>query len=69
MLSPHESLTHRQFLVLLALAQGKRRKDIAAELHIDTRTVSTYRRRVLDVLGVHCNTDLTIYCRKRGMLI
>lgn len=69
MFQPHEKLNAREFRVFIAIANGKRLGQIARELCIHYRTVSTYRRRVLTKLGMCCNQQMTAYCEKRGMII
>jgi DNA-binding NarL/FixJ family response regulator len=54
-------LSFRERTVLLGLASGKRIQEIAAELELHEKTVSTYRRRVLDKLHRKSNADLVRY--------
>ena len=58
---PHERLSNREFEVLRHLAAGRSLKEIAAQLGISPKTVSTFRARVLQKLGVHTNADLVRY--------
>jgi two-component system invasion response regulator UvrY len=44
------------------LAAGRSIVDIAAELSVSPKTVSTYRSRVLEKLKLETNADLTRYC-------
>jgi DNA-binding NarL/FixJ family response regulator len=53
-----KSLSPRESRVMLALASGKRTIDIASDLNLSTKTVSTYRRRVLDKLMLDSTADL-----------
>jgi DNA-binding NarL/FixJ family response regulator len=53
-----KSLSPRESRVMFALANGKRTIDIAADLQLSTKTVSTYRRRVLDKLMLDSTADL-----------
>jgi len=53
-----KSLSQREHRVMLALASGKRATDIATELNLSIKTVSTYRRRVLDKLMLDSTADL-----------
>ena len=64
---PHELLSDREFQVLEMLAKGKTVTEIAAELSLSAKTVSTYRSRVLVKLGVRTNADLTRYALSHGI--
>jgi len=57
----HENLSAQEWRVLLALAAGRRTCEIAAELNLSGKTVSTYRRRVLNKLGLKSTADLVRY--------
>lgn len=65
---PHESLSGREFEVLLALAGGERVKEIAARHDLSIKTVSTYRARILRKLGVQSNAELTLYAVRSGLI-
>ncbi|MCG3149588.1 MAG: Transcriptional regulatory protein UhpA [Verrucomicrobiae bacterium] len=58
---PHLHLSNREFQILCKLAAGKPLKEIAAELGVSIKTVSTYRSRVLEKLGLQSNADLVRY--------
>ena len=64
----HGSLSAREFEVLLALASGRRAKEIAAGHNLSVKTVSTYRSRVLRKLGVESNADLTLYAVRHKLI-
>lgn len=64
---PHETLSTREFQVLLMLASGKSLGDIATDLFISPKTVSTYRTRVLDKLGLKSNVELAHYSAQWGL--
>jgi len=51
----------RERQVMLALAAGNRVAEIAAELHLSSKTVSTYKRRILNKTGLHSTADLVHY--------
>jgi DNA-binding NarL/FixJ family response regulator len=57
----HGSLSAREYKVLLALAAGKRSGEIAAELNLSGKTVSTYKRRILNKLHLRSTSDLVHY--------
>ena len=54
--------------VLLMLGAGRPVKRIAAELNLSAKTVSTYRSRVLQKLGLTSNADLTRYAIERRLV-
>ena len=58
---PHENLSNREFQILCLIAGGKSLKDIANELCISEKTVSTYRARILEKMRMSTNSDLTRY--------
>ena len=57
----HADLSAQEYKVLLALAAGRRTGEVAAELNVSAKTVSTYKRRVLNKLGLKSTTDLVRY--------
>ncbi len=57
----HELLSDREFTVLRLLASGKRVKQIASELSLSAKTVSTYRARILEKTGMHTTAELMLY--------
>jgi two-component system, NarL family, invasion response regulator UvrY len=58
---PHEQLSNREYQVLCLIASGKSVGDIARELTLSVKTVSTFRRRVLEKLHLRHNAELTRY--------
>lgn len=64
----HASLSAREREVLLALADGKGIGEIAAELSLNTHTVSTYKRRTLNKLQLNSVADLVRYAIDHGLL-
>jgi two-component system invasion response regulator UvrY len=64
----HERLSDREFQVLRMLAAGRAVKDIAIELSLSIKTVSTYRTRILEKLGLHTNLDLARYAEVSGLV-
>ena len=57
----HADLSAQEYKVLLALAAGRRSGEVAAELNLSAKTVSTYKRRVLNKLRVGSTADLVRY--------
>ncbi|HNZ65153.1 MAG TPA: response regulator transcription factor [Smithella sp.] len=58
---PHERLSNREHQVMLMLAEGKSVSDIADELCLSVKTISTYRTRVMSKMGMKKNAELTLY--------
>jgi two-component system invasion response regulator UvrY len=59
--APHERLSDREFEVLRALGSGMMVKDVAAHLRLSAKTVSTYRARLLEKMGLKSKADLVRY--------
>jgi len=59
--APHETLSDREYQILYLISSGKMSKDIARELSLSVKTVSTYRARVLEKMKMKTNADLTRY--------
>ena len=66
--SPHERLSDRELQTLVMIASGKRLSDIAEELKLSPKTVSVYRARVLEKLGLTNNSELTVYAIRNGLV-
>ena len=64
---PHEMLSNREFQILRLLATGLSLKVIAAQLNVSPNTISTYRARVLDKLGLRSNIELARYSMEHGL--
>ncbi|WP_226404267.1 response regulator [Ferribacterium limneticum] len=59
--APHETLSRREMEVLLLLSKGIMLTRIGDSIHVSVKTVSTYRARILQKLGVQSNAELTRY--------
>lgn len=66
--SPHEILSDREFEVLRALGSGMMVKEVAAQLKLSAKTVSTYRTRLLEKMGLKSKADLVRYVVAHGLL-
>jgi DNA-binding NarL/FixJ family response regulator len=66
--APHEKLSDREFQTLKLIASGKRLSDIAEELALSPKTVSVYRARILEKMGLSNNAELTHYAIKNGLV-
>jgi DNA-binding NarL/FixJ family response regulator len=64
----HERLSDRELQTLVMIASGKRLSDIAEELMLSPKTVSVYRARVLEKLGVHTNAEIAAYAVRNRLL-
>ena len=64
----HQTLSDRELQTLLMIASGKRLSDIASELALSPKTVSVYRARVLEKLGLSNNSELTVYAIRNGLV-
>jgi DNA-binding NarL/FixJ family response regulator len=58
---PHESLSDREYEVMCMIASGKPVKEIAEDLLLSVKTISTYRARILEKMGMKNNAQLTHY--------
>jgi len=65
---PHEALSDREFQVMSKLASGKTVSQIAAEISLSVKTVSTYRARVLEKMNMRTNAELTRYAIQNGLV-
>ena len=64
----HARLSEREFQVFCKLAAGRAVSEIAAELCLSVKTVSTYRSRILEKLKMQNNAELTHYAIKNGLI-
>jgi two-component system invasion response regulator UvrY len=58
---PHETLSDREFEVMRLIASGKTVREIADLLSLSDKTISTYRARLLEKMGMKTNAELTHY--------
>jgi two-component system, NarL family, invasion response regulator UvrY len=66
--APHERLSDREFEVLRALGSGMATKEVAERLHLSVKTISTYRARLLEKMGLKSRADLVRYVVEHGLL-
>ena len=64
----HTELSDREFQVFLRLAKGATVSDIGVALSLSIKTVSTYRTRIMEKMGLQSNSDLTYYAMKNNLL-
>lgn len=65
----HERLSNREYQVMLMLASGLSVSEVAEELCLSAKTISTYRTRILDKMDMKKNAELTLYAVKNNLII
>jgi two-component system invasion response regulator UvrY len=66
--APHDRLSDREFEVMRGIASGETVSEIADRIHLSVKTVSTYRARLLDKMGMSSNAELTRYAIHNGLV-
>lgn len=66
--APHERLSDREFEVMRGLASGQTVSEIAETMRLSVKTVSTYRTRLLEKLGMETNAEVTRYAIQNGLV-
>jgi DNA-binding NarL/FixJ family response regulator len=64
----HELLSDREYQVMLMIASGKTVKEIADELSLSVKTISTNRVRALEKMGMKSNAEFMYYAIKEGLV-
>jgi two-component system invasion response regulator UvrY len=59
--APHEKLSDREYQVMLLIASGKTVTQAAEELCLSVKTISTYRRHILEKMQFSTNAEITMY--------
>ena len=65
---PHDALSNRELQVLCMIASGQTVTDIAENLSLSVKTVSTYRERIMDKMRLKNNVELTHYAIKHRLV-
>ena len=65
---PHQTLSNREYQVMCMIASGKTITEIAEELLLSDKTISTYRSRVLEKMEMKNNAELTYYAIRNKMV-
>lgn len=65
---PHETLSDREFQVLCLLGAGRSVGGIAEELSLSSKTVSTYKARLLDKMGMETTAELIRYALEHELV-
>lgn len=66
--TPHEGLSPREFEVFRGLAGGRTVSELAEELALSVKTVSTYRARILEKMRLSNNSELAQYAIRNGLV-
>jgi two-component system, NarL family, invasion response regulator UvrY len=64
----HLRLSNREYQVMLMIAGGKRLSDIATEMALSVKTISTYRTRILEKMNFRNNAEMTHYAIKNQLV-
>jgi two-component system invasion response regulator UvrY len=64
----HETLSDREYQVLYMIASGKTVTEIAEELNLSVKTISTYRARILEKMNMKTNAELTRYAFQNRLI-
>jgi two-component system invasion response regulator UvrY len=65
---PHERLSDREYRVMCMIASGKTVSEIAKELSLSVKTISTYRSRILQKMKTKNNAELTRYAINNNLI-
>jgi DNA-binding NarL/FixJ family response regulator len=65
---PHQALSDREYQVMCMIASGKTVKQIADELCLSVKTISTHRERILRKMKLKNNAEITRYAIKHGLV-
>ena len=66
---PHERLSNREYQVMRLIASGKKSKEIAEELSLSVKTISTYRIRLLQKMQMKNTAELMLYAIKNFLVV
>lgn len=64
----HEMLSNREYQVMLMLASGNQVNEVAEKLCLSTKTISTYRGRIMEKMKMKKNAELTLYAVKHKLI-
>jgi DNA-binding NarL/FixJ family response regulator len=67
-LAPHETLSDREYQVMCMIASGKAVSEIARDISLSVKTVSSYRTRILEKMEMKSNSELTYYTIKNKLI-
>ena len=64
----HAKLSNREYEVMCMISSGKKNIEIAKEILVSPKTVSSYKKRILDKMGMKTNAQLTEYAIRNGLI-
>lgn len=64
----HETLSNREYQVLRMIGAGKTATEIAVEMSLSVKTISTFRARILDKMRMKNNAELTCYAIQNNLI-
>jgi DNA-binding NarL/FixJ family response regulator len=65
---PHETLSDREYQVMLMIASGKTVTEIANELCLSVKTISTYRTHIREKMKMKNNAEMTLYALQNKLV-
>ena len=65
---PHKQLSNREFEIFNMMASGRSITDIATQLHLSVKTVSTHKSRILVKMGMHSLAEIVQYAIAHNLL-
>jgi len=65
---PHESLSNREYQILLLIASGKHLTEIADSLKLSVKTIGTYRSRIIEKTNLYNNADMMRYSIENNLI-
>ena len=66
--APHETLSDREYEVMCRIASGKTVTEIAGDHSLSVKTISTYRARILEKIGLKNSAEITRYAIDNGLM-
>jgi DNA-binding NarL/FixJ family response regulator len=66
---PHETLSDREYEIMRRIGSGMTATEIAGELSLSVKTISTYRARILEKLGLRNSAEITQYAIRNDLVI
>ncbi len=66
---PHESLSDREYQIFSMIVSGKKVGEIADELYISVKTVSTHRIRILSKMDMKSTAELVKYAVEHKLIV
>lgn len=64
----HKKLSDREYDVMIRIARGASITEISESLNLTAKTVSTYRARIMDKMGIKNNAEITHYAMRTGLI-